>query len=121
VQAMSVKEWPEPATFTRRAPAATSASSASLPGRAMRSGAQRWSPVQFFQIARVRPGKLRGIARTRPSRVLAHYDAADSAAASTRSGSGAQCDSASTGVSRRKASASSAAMQPVPAAVTAWR
>ena len=44
-----------------------------------------------------------------------------SATASIRSGSGAQCASASIGVSRRYASASSAAIQPVPAAVTAWR
>ena len=49
------------------------------------------------------------------------YEAADSAAASTLSGSGAQCASGSIGVSRRYASASSAAIQPVPAAVTAWR
>ena len=121
VQAMSVNEWPAPTTFTRRAPATSRASSSSLEGRSTRSGAQRWSPVQFFQTPLVRGGKLNGTARARPSRALAHYDAADSAAASTRSGSGAQCDSASTGVSRRYASASSAAMQPVPAAVTACR
>ncbi len=87
VQAMSVKEWPAPATFTRRAPATSRASSSSLAGRSTRSGAQRWSPVQFFQIL--------------PVRARGGYDAADSAAASTRSGSGAQCASASTGVSRR--------------------
>ena len=59
VQAMSVNEWPAPATFTRGAPATSRASSSSLPGRSTRSGAQRWSPAQFFQIRRVRPEKLR--------------------------------------------------------------
>jgi len=54
VQAMSVNEWPEPATFTRRAPATTSASSASPAGVAIRSGAQRWSRVQFLQMRRAK-------------------------------------------------------------------
>ena len=41
VQAMSVNECPEPATFTRRARGTTSASSSSERGRTIRSGAQR--------------------------------------------------------------------------------
>jgi hypothetical protein len=87
VQAMSVNEWPEPATFTREAPSTARTSSSSEPGRAIRSGAQRCWRAQFVQASRMRPG--------------GGYPAADSAAASTRSGIAAQCASASTGVSRR--------------------
>src|SRR5215210_1425819 len=47
VQAMSVNEWPDPATRTRSARRTSSASSRSVPGGASCSGAQRWSPAQF--------------------------------------------------------------------------
>jgi hypothetical protein len=98
VQAMSVNEWPAPATRTRRAPATIAASASSEPGRSMRSGAQRCCPAQLVQSSGNRS-----------------YD--DEAVASV----GAQCASGSGGVSRRYHSASSAAMHPLPAAVTAWR
>ena len=50
VQAMSVNEWPEPATFTRRAPATARTSSASERGVSMRSGAQRCWRAQLVQV-----------------------------------------------------------------------
>jgi hypothetical protein len=86
VQAMSVNEWPEPATFTHRARATARTSSSSERGRSIRSGAQRWSRAQFLQTRGMpRPG----------------YEAVDSAVASTRGAHAAQWASASTGVSRR--------------------
>ncbi len=50
VQAMSVNECPEPATFTRRAPATARTSSSSEPGVSMRSGAQRCWRAQLVQV-----------------------------------------------------------------------
>jgi hypothetical protein len=50
VQAMSVKEWPEPATFTRRVPVTARISSSSEPGVSMRSGAHRCWRAQFVQV-----------------------------------------------------------------------
>ena len=50
VQAMSVNEWPEPATFTRRAPATARTSSSSERGVSMRSGAQRCWRAQLVQV-----------------------------------------------------------------------
>jgi hypothetical protein len=49
VHAMSVNEWPEPATFTRRAPVTARTSSSSEPGVSIRSGAQRCWRAQFVQ------------------------------------------------------------------------
>ena len=51
VQAMSVNECPVPTPFTRWALATRSASSSSLPGRSIRSGAHRCSPAQLTQIS----------------------------------------------------------------------
>jgi hypothetical protein len=50
VHAMSVKEWPEPATFTRRAPVTAATSSSSERGVSIRSGAQRCCRAQFVQV-----------------------------------------------------------------------
>jgi hypothetical protein len=50
VQAMSVNECPEPATFTRPAPATARASSSSEAGVSMRSGAQRCWRAQLVQV-----------------------------------------------------------------------
>jgi hypothetical protein len=48
---MSLNEWPAPATRSARPAAAArliaSATSASLAGASIDSGAQRWSPAQF--------------------------------------------------------------------------
>jgi hypothetical protein len=50
VHAMSVNEWPEPATFTRRAPVTARTSSSSDPGVSTRSGAQRCCRAQLVQV-----------------------------------------------------------------------
>jgi hypothetical protein len=47
---MSVNEWPEPATFTREAPATALTSSSSLRGLTIRSGAQRCCRAQLVQV-----------------------------------------------------------------------
>ena len=94
VQAMSVKEWPEPATFTRDAPATTRASSSSEPGRSMRSGAQRCWRAQLVQRSGTGPAAS--------SAPWAARRPADSAGLPRPSqASGAQWASGSIGVSRR--------------------
>ena len=50
VQAMSVNECPEPATFTRVAPLTASTSSSSERGVSMRSGAHRCWRAQLVQV-----------------------------------------------------------------------
>jgi len=45
-----VNEWPEPTTFTRRAPVTALTSSCSEPGVSIRSGAQRCCRAQFVQM-----------------------------------------------------------------------
>jgi hypothetical protein len=47
---MSVKEWPEPTTFTRPALVTAPTSSSSDPGVSIRSGAQRCCRAQFAQV-----------------------------------------------------------------------
>jgi hypothetical protein len=49
VHAMSVKEWPAPATFTRSAPVTARTSSSSECGTSIRSGAHRCCRAQFAQ------------------------------------------------------------------------
>ena len=50
VHAMSVNEWPDPATFTREAPVTALTSSSSLRGLSIRSGAQRCCRAQLVQV-----------------------------------------------------------------------
>ena len=50
VSAAPLNEWPEPATFTREAPATALTSSSSLRGLTIRSGAQRCCRAQLVQV-----------------------------------------------------------------------
>ena len=61
VHAMSVNEWPEPATFTRPAPATARTSSSSEAGVSMRSGAQRCWRAQLVQVGTAGLYRPRGL------------------------------------------------------------
>src|SRR5688572_18887108 len=65
VQAMSVNEWPDPATFTRRAPVTARMSSSSERGFSMRSGAHLCCRAQLDQVGTARLYRARTSARVR--------------------------------------------------------